>query len=228
MSVEQAEANVAAAEKELESAEEALDGVVIRAPMDGTILTVGGEVGDTATARASFITLGDLDEMQVNALFTESDIGRIKVGQPAVITTDSKQGEEFTGSVTHLDVIATTSDQLVRYGARISFDHQPDGLLLGQTMSVRVVTGEAEDALSIPAQAVQLGNDGIASVTVRDDGQDVRRTVRVGVRGDQYVEILDGLAEGDEVLVSDGLATNDFPNEGFPGLTATPGTSPPT
>ncbi len=222
-SVEQAEADLATAKREFADAKEALAGVIIKAPSKGTVMTVGGKAGDTASAGSAFITLGNLDELQVNALFTESDVGKLKVGQQATVTMDTHPGQEFTGTITHIDVTATTSDQLVRYGVRVALSSSPENLLVGQTAYVQVTTDEAENAVYVPARAVEIGSGGTATVTVRSGDQDVRRQVKTGVESDQYIQIVEGLDEGDQVIVSSGASgPGTFPDGTFPGLTPTP------
>ncbi|WP_182886549.1 efflux RND transporter periplasmic adaptor subunit [Microbispora sp. H10885] len=209
----QAEAQVSQATTELAEAKEALAGVRIKAPADGTVLSIAGTTGSRYTSGA-FVTLGDLDNLQVQALFTESDIRFLKTGQPAVVTLPTQPGREFSGTVAHIDPTATTSDRLVRYGVRIDLDSRPARLLLGQSATVRVTTDEAADALYVPSQAVRVQSDGTAVVTVADGGAQVRRTVGVGVRGDTYVEVVTGLSEGDRVVLP--TTTTAFPDEGFP------------
>ncbi|WP_433350980.1 efflux RND transporter periplasmic adaptor subunit [Microtetraspora malaysiensis] len=226
VSVEQAEADVATAKRELAGAKEALAGVTIKAPSRGTVMSVGGKAGDTTNAGAAFITLGNLDELQVNAQFTESDIGKIKVGQRATVTMDTHPGQEFAGTITHIDITATTTNQLVRYGVRVALSSAPKSLLVGQTAYVSVTTGAAEDAVYVPARAVETGPGGTATVAVRVGDEDVRRQVRTGVEGDQYVQIVEGLGEGDEVVVPDGTGAGTFPDGGFPGLSPAPTPSP--
>ncbi|MFF4129030.1 efflux RND transporter periplasmic adaptor subunit [Microbispora rosea] len=209
----QAEAQVSQATTELAEAKEALDGVRIKAPADGTILSVAGTAGSRYTS-GTFITLGDLDDLQVQAMFTESDIRFLKVGQAATVTLPAQPGQEYPGTVAHIDPTATTSNRLVRYGVTIVLNKRPARLLLGQSATVRVTTGEAADALYVPSQAVRAQGDGTAVVTVADGGTRSRRTVQVGVRGDSYVEITGGLSEGDQVVLPG--ASTAFPDEGFP------------
>ncbi|MFI7041915.1 efflux RND transporter periplasmic adaptor subunit [Microbispora rosea] len=209
----QAEAQVSQATTELAEAKEALDGVRIKAPADGTILSVTGTAGSRYTS-GTFITLGDLDDLQVQAMFTESDIRFLKVGQAATVTLPAQPGQEYPGTVAHIDPTATTSNRLVRYGVTIVLNKRPARLLLGQSATVRVTTGEAAGALYVPSQAVRAQGDGTAVVTVADGGTQSRRTVQVGVRGDSYVEITGGLSEGDQVVLPG--ASTAFPDEGFP------------
>jgi len=212
----QAEAQVSQATTELADAKEALDGVKITAPADGTILSIAGTTGSRYTS-GTFITLGDLDDLQVQAMFTESDVRFLKVGQAATVTLPTQPGQEYPGTVSHIDPTATTTNRLVRYGVTIVLNKRPARLLLGQSATVRVTTGEAADALYVPSQAVRTQGDGTAVVTVANGGTQTRRTVKVGVRGDSYVQITGGLSEGDQVVLP-GAATA-FPDEGFPAAT---------
>ncbi|WP_425563129.1 efflux RND transporter periplasmic adaptor subunit [Microbispora amethystogenes] len=210
----QAEAQVSQATTELAEAKEALAGIRIKAPADGTVLSISGSTGSHYTSGA-FITLGDLDNLQVQALFTESDIRFLKTGQAAVVTLPTQPGREYAGTVAHIDPTATTSNRLVRYGVRIDLASRPARLLLGQSATVKVTTDEAADALYVPSQAVRVQGDGTAVVTVTDGGgAQVQRSVEVGVRGDTSVEVVTGLSEGDQVVLP--TTTTAFPDEGFP------------
>lgn len=215
--MEQAEARVKQARAELTDATEELAGVRIVAPADGTVMSVAGAVGDRAGTGA-FLTLGDLDELQVEALFTESDIGSLKPGQQATITLATRQGEKYTGTVTGIAPTATTSDRLVRYGVTIAFDEPPANLLVGQTASVTVTVAESAETLYVPAQAVRTGG-GVSRVTVQGGAE---RVVETGVRGDRYVEIISGLSENDRVVLP-GAAGGEFPDSSWPE----PGTGAP-
>lgn len=205
----QAEAAVTKARNDLTAAEDALKGVVIKAPAAGTVLQINGVAGDPYTEGA-FVSLGDLNDLQVKAYFTQSDIGSLKPGQQATITLGTTEGTH-QGRVSHIDPMATTTDRLVRYGVTISFDAQPKGLLLGQTATVQVVTGESPGAVYVPARAVQ--ND---TVTLPGGA---KRKVTTGVRSDTLVEIKSGLTEGEKVRLPGASALNgEFPDSTFPGL----------
>ena len=222
----QAEAAVAQAKSELEAAKEALAGVVIRAPRKGTILSIAGAAGDPVTANSAFITLGNLDELQVKAMVTQSDVEKLKVGQKAEVILATRPGERHTGTVVHIDPTATTSGDLVQYGVLIAFDRRPKNLLLGQNATITVTTGESTDAVYVPAQAARLRGDGTAVVTVATGDGTAERTVRTGVRGDRYVEIVDGLREGDKVVLPSSAGSGEFPDGSFPGLDPSPSATP--
>jgi RND family efflux transporter MFP subunit len=191
--------------------------VKIKAPSAGTVLSVAGTVGTRYTS-GTFITLGNLDDLQVQAMFTQSDVRFLKDGQKATITFATRPGETYSGKVTHIDPTATTTGRLVRYGVTIDLGNRPARLLLGQSATVQVLTGQADGALYVPSQALRTSGDGTTTVTVQNGGRQVRRTVKLGVRGDQYIQIVSGLTDGDQVVLRASTTAGGFPDEGFPGV----------
>ncbi|MEU8322230.1 efflux RND transporter periplasmic adaptor subunit [Nonomuraea sp. NPDC048881] len=212
---DQAAANVDRAEAALEEAADAVRATRIVAPTSGTVLSVAGRVGDTA-GTGTFISLGNLNELQVQAMVTESDVNRLKLGQQAAITLATRPGERHGGTVTAIAPTATVEDRLVRYSVTLAFDEPPAGLMLGQTATVSVTTAEAKDAIYVPAAAVRSRSDGAQVVTVRSGGHDAAKVIATGVRGDQYVQITSGLDERDQVVMS-GTTTGEFPDATWPG-----------
>ncbi|MDX3111697.1 efflux RND transporter periplasmic adaptor subunit [Nonomuraea angiospora] len=215
VSEEQASANVDRAQAALEQAADAVRATRIVAPAAGTVLSLAGAVGDQV-GTGTFASLGDLNELQVQAMVTESDVNRLKLGQKARITLATRNGQQYEGTVTAIAPTATVSGQLVRYSVTLAFDEPPAGLMLGQTASVTVTTDTAADAIYVPASAVRSRSDGAQVVTVRAGGRDSAKVVRTGVRGDQYVEVTSGLQESDEVVMS-GATNGEFPDASWPG-----------
>ncbi|MEV0401717.1 efflux RND transporter periplasmic adaptor subunit [Actinoallomurus sp. NPDC050550] len=201
-STAQLEARVIQAKNTLTQAERALAGTIIKAPIDGTILAVNGQTGDTASASSTFIAIGDLNELQLKATFSQNDVAHIRIGQDAKITLSTDSTKTYAGSVTHIDANATTSDRLVKYGVMIAFDDVPSKVLIGQSGTVSVTTASAADVLYVPSSAVRTGANGASTVRVRQGDRTVTRTVTVGVRGDTYVEVKSGLSKGERVVTS--------------------------
>ncbi|MEV0902002.1 efflux RND transporter periplasmic adaptor subunit [Actinoplanes sp. NPDC049802] len=197
-SILSAQQRVNAAEVTLEEAEEALDGATITAPIAGKVISVSGKVGSSARSGSTFITLADVYDMQISADFPEADADRLAVGQKAVITLADRAGETFGATVVQVDPVGTSDGTLTRFGVVLSFDDAPDELLVGQSANVRVTTGSKENVLRVPSTAVHdvSGENG----TVLTGG--VATPVELGLRGDQYTEIVSGLAEGDAVARS--------------------------
>ena len=195
-----AQQQVTNAELSLQTAQRRLAGTVIKAPMSGRVLSVGGRVGSEVTPGGTgFIVLGDVAGLSVRAEVSEADVGRLAVGQEASITLPNR-AEAVTGRVSQIDPAGTVTDRLVRYGALIALDQASADVLLGQSATVVVTVASASDVLFVPTGAVADVSGDSGAVTVRSDGREQVRSVRIGLRGEQYTEILDGLVEGDEVV----------------------------
>ncbi|MET0417173.1 MAG: HlyD family efflux transporter periplasmic adaptor subunit, partial [Actinoplanes sp.] len=182
----------------LRTAEDALDGATITAPIAGRILSVTGKVGSQVGAGSVFITLADVYDMQISADFPEADADRLAVRQTAVVTLADRAGEEFEATVVQVDPAGTSDGTMVRYGVLLSFGEAPEDLLVGQSAAVRVTTGAKTGVLRVPSTAVHdvAGTDG----TVLKDG--VPAKVVVGLRGDHFTEVTSGLSEGDVIVRS--------------------------
>ncbi|MFJ8830865.1 efflux RND transporter periplasmic adaptor subunit [Micromonospora aurantiaca] len=191
--VNQAEAAVA-------EAESTRSGVTITAPIRGTVLTVTGKMGSAVGRGATFITMADTFSMQVEAKFPEADAAAIAVGQAATVGLADRAGQAFSATVVQVDPAGTADGQMVRYGVVLSFTEAPENLLIGQTAAVTVRTGAVADALRVPSTAVHDVSDGHGTVRFGASGES--RTVAVGLRGDQYTQIIEGLTAGDVVLRS--------------------------
>ena len=177
-------------------AQQRLAGCVLTAPIAGRVISIAGTVGSQARSGGNgFIVLGDVQDTEVQAQFSEADVASLAVGQPATITLPNRT-EPVTGKVTLISPVGTASGRLVRYGVQIAFDTVPADLLFGQSAAVAVTTAQATGVLYVPSSAVTGG-----TVTVRAGGRDQRRTVVVGLRGDRYTEIRSGLDEGEQVVL---------------------------
>ncbi|MEW9532485.1 efflux RND transporter periplasmic adaptor subunit [Microbispora sp. NPDC049125] len=167
----------------------------------------GGSSGASAASSSSantgstggFIDLADPARLQVVGNFTEADVTRLKVGQAATVSFDALPGVTATGKVTTIDPQAQTSNNVVQYAVTISLSGVPQTVRLGQTTSVQVVVGRAEDVLTVAGSAVTTAG-GQNTVTVLQNGRQVVRRVEVGLKGDSTTEITSGLQEGDQVV----------------------------
>ncbi|HEX6472738.1 MAG TPA: efflux RND transporter periplasmic adaptor subunit, partial [Streptosporangiaceae bacterium] len=213
----QAAAQVVQAEVTLAQARRALSGTTLTAPIGGVVLSVAGRVGSQVSGpgAAGFVTLGDLNELQVVADFSQTDVAKLRLGQRATISLATRPGGAYPAKVTHIDAAATTSGNLVQYGVRLAFDDQPPGLLVGQSAAAQVVTAAEADTMYVPSAALRPGAGGTFTVQVESDSGVATRTVRVGIRSDRYAEILAGLDPGDRVVLTP--ASGATPDSGFPG-----------
>jgi HlyD family secretion protein len=185
-------------------AQNKLAGTTITAPLAGRVLSVAGKVGSAASPGGTgFVVLGDISTFAVTAEFSEADVGRLTVGQTASITLPD-QDRPLPGSVSTIDPAGTISSRLVRYGVVIAFEQPPADLLIGQSAAVTVTTASVANVLYVSSAAVTGVNNGTGTVTVRTPNGNQTRTVKIGLRGDQYTEIDSGLNVGDVLILPTG------------------------
>ena len=227
-----AEAMLAASQANVGALATRLGEMRIESPLDGWVSTrrldPGALVGPTA-GTGSILTVQRIETLRVFVPVNERDVMRLKVGQEARLELDAQPGKPIAGKVVRLapsfDPAARTLDAEVHVA-------NPDGLLRpGMYGRAAIVTDVHRGAVVVPAAALQLSN-GRAYVFVLK-GEAVRRTtVGLGVDGGDWLEVLSGLAPGDEIVtagtdvLSDGSAVraqrNVDPFTGTPIATAAP------
>jgi macrolide-specific efflux system membrane fusion protein len=174
------------------------------APIDGVVAQVTTQEGETVAAGMSsptFVTIMDLGKLEVAAYVDEVDIGRVAIGQSATFTVDSFPDVDFTGKVTAVYPRAVIQSNVVNYITTLSIDNSEGRLKPDMTATITIVLEEQRDVLAVPEKALR-SEGGRRVVHVVDGGGSVSRTVRVGRRGGGFIEIIEGLAEGDVVLVN--------------------------
>jgi multidrug efflux pump subunit AcrA (membrane-fusion protein) len=203
-SVESAQAAVDSALLALEEAEDAVDATLLRAPMAGTVASISGAAGDTAGAspETAFVVLAQLSKLKLEVALSESDIGKVKVGQSATVTVNAASGEQVAAHVTSVGVLSsessstTTTSSAVSYPVVITLDQSTDGLRPGMSATADIVV-ERVTGLAVPTQALRG-----SSVTVDRDGTRSTQQVQTGVVGDSTTQVLSGLKAGEKVIIT--------------------------
>ncbi len=140
-----------------------LNYTTIRAPIDGTVIARNVDVGQTVAASLQAPTLfniaQDLTKMQVYAKTDESDVGQIKVGQPAAFTVDAFPKEVFHGTVAQVRMNATTVQNVVTYDTVIACDNPDLKLFPGMTAYVTIPVANASQVLEVPNSALRYKPD---------------------------------------------------------------------
>lgn len=208
-----AAAGVRQAEAALESAEIQVGYTRITAPIAGVVASVSTQVGETVAASfasPTFVTIIDLERLEVRAYVDETDIGRVEAGQTATFTVDTYLDTEFTGIVTAIQPAAEIVDNVVNYVTLIEIGPTQGKILRPEmTTTVNIVLEGREDVLALPNGAVRRDADGVFAYVPGPLGPE-RRAIGTGYRGSDYTEVLEGLAEGEEVIV--GSITNTYRN----------------
>jgi len=201
-----------------------LNETVIRAPITGQVIGKPTPAGQSVSANASspmvILTVADMSIMQIETQVDESDIGKIKVGQKVTFTVDAYPTKTFSGVVSNVSQKATVVSNVVYY--KVLVDVSAAENLLKPTMTARVSINiaESKNTLVVPLAAVKVSN-GQQYVMVVQNGKTQNTLVTTGISGDNKIEILSGLTEGDQVVSSSAKASSAAKSGGggmIPGM----------
>jgi HlyD family secretion protein len=156
----QALAQVTELEAALERAETNYRYSVIRAPIDGVVVSRDYDVGQTVAASFQAPTLftiaEDLTRMRLTCDVSEADIGQVKVGQTVLFSVDSYPEKQFTGRVAQIRLSPKITNNVVTYPVVVEVENNEGLLLPGMTAEVHIQVAKAEDVLRIPASALRF------------------------------------------------------------------------
>ena len=188
-----------------------LSDATITAPMSGTVVGTPLKAGQTISTGIStqmiIATIADLSDLEIYLTVDETDIGNVKNGSKVEFTVDSKPGQTFTGYVSEIAKgtkgnMGVTSNSVVYYTVKISIPTDiSSNFLPSMTARATIFGDDIKNTLVVPLTAVRTDKQG-EYVYVIKDGQPVRTAVSTGVTGDTNVQILSGVSEGDEIIVS--------------------------
>lgn len=207
--VNSARMSVENAEISLEDAQKNLDDYTIKAPIDGTIITKNKKAGEKLEQGTSntepMAIIYDMSVLKVSLTIDESDIHNIEMGQPVTITADAVEGT-FTGEVTKVGIDGTSSNGVTTYPVEISIVEYGD-LLPGMNVDCEIQIEAADDVIAVPVSAIQRGNTVYVKGRKTDDGDKApdgyySQKVETGISDSVYIEVKDGLKEGDEFITS--------------------------
>lgn len=186
LAVEKAEANLAAAG--------------IKAPFSGVVLQVNAGAGDRIGPGSPVIVLADPAALEVLVNVVEEDLPLVHEGQPVELFFDAAPDNSTSGQVARI-VPQRTSDERPLYPVYIELSGgDTRDLAPGMTADASIIIAQHTDVLVLPRSLVRARQDGTATVQLWENGQIKTQTIQVGLRGDVYVEILEGLEEGQQVI----------------------------
>jgi len=214
-----------------------LENTIIRSPVSGVV--INREIDEGQTVAASFQTptlikiAQDLSKMQINANFSEADLGKLKEGQAATFRVDAFAQRQFDGQIRQIRLNPTTQQNVVTYDVVINVDNPDLALLPGMTAYVDIILEQRNDALLLPNAALRFKPDtssdkntatnndknkprkgtgenrGMAKVYILEQGQPKEIKVKVGISNGKFTEVLSNeLKEGNAVIVNDSQAKN--------------------
>lgn len=169
----------------------------IKADFNGVVTKVSVVEGATTTLGMELFTLQNTDKVDVNINVSKYDYDKVKEGQSADVTV---AGKTYEGEVTSISHVATQNEKgasLIAADVRIK--NPDEDIFLGVDAKVTIHAEEAENVVVLPSEVVNIGKEG-SFCYVLENGIITRKDITTGISSDEYVEVLDGIQEGDEVI----------------------------
>ncbi len=206
----------------LAQAEAQLEDARLVAPFGGTILSSQIQEGEWATPGAPAVTLAATEPLVLDVNVDEVDVAQLAEGQAAYLNFDAlraSQAEPVVGTITRIAPAATNVSGAVAYSVEISFSPGELPIRLGMTANVDMVVGSADGALLVPNRAITADRQANQYYVTRQlpDGTLQRLEVRIGLRDESQTQIVEGLNEGDVVVLPELPAQSSSSDAPFGG-----------
>ncbi len=194
-------ASIDSASAALSLAQHNLSLAYLTAPASGVVTEIYFDEGENVTTTESFLVMVS-EEYQIIANVSETDIAKVGLGDMVNFTLDAySYDKQFQAEITEIDPAETIVQGVIYYQITATFTSEDTPIKPGMTANMDIVTAEVNGVLAVPIRAVKY--DGPRTYILQLDessGELLEVDIEAGVRGDQYVEILEGLEEGDPVL----------------------------
>lgn len=176
---------------------EALNGVV--AEFDGVVTNLSAVEGASVQEGTQLLVLESYDEICVEFQASKYDLEELQVGQKAIVEVS---GKEYEGTVTKINKMAEpNSSGVPMVGARVHINNPDDNIFLGIEAKLTIITAEEQGVLLLPVEAVNMDNTGNFCYIIENNVL-VKKYITTGVSSLEYMQVVEGLSEGDEVVTS--------------------------
>jgi RND family efflux transporter MFP subunit len=193
------EAVVLQAAASVEAVRVQLGKTALHAPFAGVVTRMDAKVGATAAPGVPLVTVIGDGTYEIEAIVPEADIADVNAGEDVTVTLDAYgTGVPFTATVALVDPAQTAVNGVNGYKVTLRFRDADVRIKPGMTANAAIIAGTRKDALVVPRDAVIL-RDGHAVVIVTDGNATEQREIKLGLRGDEMVEVTDGLKEGERI-----------------------------
>ena len=216
------ENNLRAASIDLEIAQQRLLDTCILAPIDGTLTAKNVQIGqiissgiNNVSGGTTMLTLSDLSRIFIIASVDESDIGKIHLGQKAEITVDSYPGDLFHGQVVQVGTRGINKSNVVTFDIKIEIVKNNKSLLKPEmTANVKIISKEKSNILLIPNEAIEFSQEGPKVKIVLPNNTIISRPIVLGLENEGVTEVVEGVKEGETVLLNSGVIQSKWSNAG--------------
>ena len=205
----------------LKNAEKDLGYTTITAPMDGVIINVAVDEGQTVNANQNtptIVKVANLDEMEIRMEIAEADVNSIKVGTPVKFSILNDPNAKYEASISSIDPADTTysdatstssstssssSTSAIYYYAKVFVKNKDNFLRIGMSVENSIVIASVQNALAVPTYAIKNDKGGYY-VELLKNGQVVKSYVKIGIKDSINSQILQGVSENDILVLSGG------------------------
>lgn len=216
-------AQVVQLEITLKNAQKDLGYTTITAPMDGVVINVAVDEGQTVNANQNtptIVRIANLDQMEVRMEIAEADVGKIKIGTELDFSLLSDPQKTYQASIASIDPADTqisdsstssssssssssslSSNNAIYYYAKFYVANKDDFLRIGMSIQNEIVVASAKDVIAVPTYAIKNDAKGYY-VEILQDQKAVKKYVKLGIKDSVNTQILEGLSEGELLVVS--------------------------
>ena len=209
--IAQARAEVAQAQAAVDRSVEELNYATVRSPIHGVVLSRDVEIGSPVSsilnmgaAATLVMVLGDISQVYVRGKVDEADIGVVKLGQPSKIKVETFKDKVFEGKVTQISPLGVDKDNVVTFEVKVSINNPGGELRANMTANAEIVLEEHKDVLLVAESAVVYDAQRNASIefpsSTNPKGKE-KKPIKVGISNGTRTEVLDGLKEGEKVIL---------------------------
>ncbi|MDE2377013.1 efflux RND transporter periplasmic adaptor subunit [Bradyrhizobium sp.] len=182
----------------LDTAESRLGYATITAPRDGVLITRAVERGSVVQPGKALLVLAPAGDVQLVLQIDERNLGKIALGQKALASADAYPDRRFAAAITYINPGVDISRASVE--VKLTVADPPEYLRQDMTVSVDIEVATKNDALVLPVRSVHDVLSGAPWVLGVRDGRASKLPVKVGLRGNSHIEIVDGLSTGDVAI----------------------------
>lgn len=180
--------------------EEVYKSTPLISPIDGEVIVSTDEPGQTVTSSDVVMVLSD--KLIVQAQVDETDVGRIAIGQEALISLDAYPQIKVNGKVDHIYYESKTVNNVTIYQVDILPETVPSVFRSGMSATVTIKEAAKDKVLIVPLDAVKRKRDGVYVTLSRKDGKKpIETKVELGISDEKNVEIISGLKENDKIVI---------------------------
>ncbi|MHA3775113.1 efflux RND transporter periplasmic adaptor subunit [Verrucomicrobiota bacterium sgz303538] len=204
-----AENGLVRAERKLQLVEDKLRKTKVIAPSDGTVLTVPVIEGQVVIGAASvnsgttLMTIANLSRLLVETHINQVDVSKLELNKKVKLRAESLRDLEMEATISFIAPIATPKNNVKGFQVQALIEKPNPRLRPGMTVNLTIPVAKADGAVSVPIAAVFKGDNNARVVYVRNGDATEKREVKVGVTSIEYAQILHGVNEGEEILLTE-------------------------